>query len=95
VSYGIDLVKLDGDEAGEEGFVSVVNDATTLDNVGLFAKEPFGCPSDVVRMRAMIGVEDTREVRWVSVVGEEVVEIVGLRGRVWDFDDLEMDVLGC
>jgi len=42
----------------------------------------------------MVGVEDTGEVCCLGVVdvGEEVVEVVGFRGGVGDFDDGELVV---
>ena len=40
----------------------------------------------------MVGVEDAGEVCWLGVgdVGEEVVEVVGFRGGVGDFNDGEL-----
>ena len=55
---GVDLVELDGDQPREEGLVGVVYDATTLHNVRLFFEEAFGRPADVVRVRAVVCIED-------------------------------------
>ena len=45
----------------------------------------------------MVGVEDAGEVCGFGVVdvGEEVVQVVGFRGGVRDFDDGELVVLFC
>ena len=58
MSNRVDLVKLDGNHAREEGLVGVVYDTAALHNVCLFLEEAFGRPADVVRMRAGVCVED-------------------------------------
>ena len=92
VCDGVDLIELDRDHAGEERLVCVVDDAAALHDVGLLFQETLGCPADVVRVRAVIGVEDAGVVSWSGDVGEVVVEVVGLGGRVGDFDDGELVV---
>ena len=95
VCDGIDLVELDSDHAGKERLVCVVDDAAALHDIRLLFQKTLGRPADVVRVRTVIGVEDAGEVCWLGVVdvGEEVVEIVGFRSRVRDFDDGELVVL--
>jgi hypothetical protein len=95
VSDGIDLVELDGYHLGVERLVGVVDDTSALYDVWLFCEEALGCPADVVRVRAVICVEDAGEVRWFGVEGEEVVEVIGFGSRVEDFDDCELVVVGC
>jgi hypothetical protein len=77
VSDGIDFVELDGYHLSVERFVGVVDDATSLNDVWLLCEEALGCPADVVRVRAVISVEDAGEVCWFSFEGEEVIEVVG------------------
>lgn len=97
MSDGIDLVEFDGDQASEERFVCVVHDATPLHDVHFFflLEETFGRPADIVRMRAVVSVEDAGVVCRLGSDGEEVVEVIGLRGRVGHFDDCELIVFGC
>lgn len=95
MSNGIDLIELDSDESGEEGFVGIVDDAATLYDVRLFFEKALGCPANVVRVRTVVGVENASIVCRLGVDGEEVIEIIGLGGRVWDFDDCELVVLSC
>jgi hypothetical protein len=95
MSDGIDFVELNGYHLGVEGFVGVVDDATALHDVWLFGKEALGCPADVVRVRAVIGVEDAGEVCWFPFEGEEVIKVIGFGSRVWNFDDCELLVVGC
>ena len=75
----VDLIELSSDHAGKERLVCVVNDAATLYDVRLLFQETLGCPADVVRVRAVVGVEDAAEVCGLSAVdvGEEVIEVVG------------------
>jgi hypothetical protein len=58
VCNGVDLVKLDGDQPRKEGLVCVVYDTAALHDVRLFLEEAFGRPSDVVRVWAVVCVED-------------------------------------
>ena len=55
----VDLVKLNGNHARKEGFVGVVYDTAALHDVCLLLEEAFGRPADVVRMRAVVCVEDS------------------------------------
>jgi hypothetical protein len=93
VCDGVDLIELDGDHAGEERLICVVDDAATLHDVGLLFQETLGCPADIVRVGTVIGVEDTGVVSWPGDVGEVVVEVVGFGRRVGNFDDGELVVL--
>jgi len=93
VCNGVDLIELDSDHAGKERLVGVVDDAAALHDVGFLFQETLSCPADVVRVRAVIGVEDAGVLSGPADVGEVVIEVVGLGGRVWDFNDGELVVL--
>lgn len=54
----VDLIELDSDHAGKERLVRVVDDAATLHDIGLLFQETLSCPADILRVRAVIGVED-------------------------------------
>lgn len=54
----IDLIEFDSDYAGKERLVRVVDNAATLHDIRLLFQETLSCPADVVRMRAVISVED-------------------------------------
>ena len=92
VCDSVDLIELDSDHAGQERLVRVVDDAATLHDIGLLFQETLGCPADIVRVRAVIGVEDAGVICRCVDIGEEVVEIVGFGGGVRDFDDGELVV---
>ena len=93
----IDLIELDSDHAGKERLIRIVHDAATLHDIGLLFQETLGRPANIVRVGTVVVVEDAGEVCWLGVgdVGEEVVEVVGFRGGVGDFNDGELVVLFC
>ena len=80
VGNGIDLIEFDSDHAGKEGLVRVVDDAAALHDVRFLFQETLSCPADVVRVRAVICVEDASVISGPGDVGEVVVEVVGLGG---------------
>lgn len=86
---GVDLIKFDGNHLCEPILISVVYDATTLDDVDcLVRNKTLCCPSRVVRVGEMVTVENGGNVS-TGVQGKEKIQIVGFRFRADNFDDSE------
>jgi hypothetical protein len=93
VRDSIDLVKLDGNHLGKEGFVSVVHHTTPLNDIHRRVfHESFSSPPRVVWMWEVVTVEDCNDI-CASVELEKVIEVVGFGLRAWDIGDSELWVL--
>lgn len=73
----INLIKLNRNHLGEEGFVCVVNHTTSLNDINRrISHEALSGPTRIVRMREMITIEDCNDIG-TCVELEEVIEVVG------------------
>lgn len=89
----VDSVKLNRNHFCVKAFVGVIYDAPTLDNIdGLISQETLCRPTWIVRVRAVIAVENSNNV-CIRFEAKEIVEIVGLGLGAGNLDNPEILVL--